>query len=81
MTCRELADFLDEYLANRLSGDVRTQFEHHLRVCPNCRRYLTSYEAGVQLGKHAFDDEKAPLPADVPEELVEAILAARRRTT
>jgi hypothetical protein len=32
----------------------------------------------VKLGKRAFDDEEAALPADVPEDLVRAILAARR---
>jgi hypothetical protein len=32
----------------------------------------------VELGRHAFDDPDAPVPATVPEELVKAILAARR---
>jgi anti-sigma factor RsiW len=78
VTCRELADFIGDYLAGELSDVVRTQFEHHLRLCPNCRRYLAGYEAAVQLGKRAFDNDEAPVPFDVPEDLVEAILAARR---
>jgi anti-sigma factor RsiW len=78
VTCREFADFMMDYLSDELSPESRGQFEHHLNVCANCRKYLTSYEETVKLGKRAFDDEDAPLPADVPEGLVKAILAARR---
>jgi anti-sigma factor RsiW len=77
MTCLEFADFMADYLSGELPPAVREAFEHHLDICTNCRRYLTSYEETVQLGKHAFDDEDELLPPDVPEELVRAILAAR----
>ena len=78
MTCREFADFMMDYVSDELSSESRAQFEHHLSLCANCRKYLTSYEETVKLGKRAFDDEDAAVPADVPEELVEAILASRR---
>ena len=79
MTCRELSDFIGDYLARELHGTVHTSFERHLELCPNCRRYLRSYEETVKLGRHAFDDPNALLPPEVPEELVTAILAARPR--
>ena len=78
MTCREFADFIMDYLSGELSSESRAQFEHHLSLCTNCRKYLTSFEETVKLGKRAFDDDAAAVPADVPEELVKAILAARR---
>ena len=78
MTCREFADFMMDYLSGDMPSESRALFEHHLSLCVNCRKYLTSYEETVKLGKRAFDDEDAALPADVPEELVKAILAARR---
>ena len=78
MTCREFADFMMDYLSGELSAERRAQFEEHLSRCDNCRKYLTSYEETVKLGKAAFDDDKGAVPADVPEELVKAILAARR---
>jgi anti-sigma factor RsiW len=77
MTCREFADFMMDYLSGELPSADRSRFEQHLVLCSNCRKYLTSYEETVKLGKKAFDDDTA-LPADVPEELVRAILAARR---
>ena len=77
MTCREFADFLGDYFSGELEVSVLSGFERHLQLCPNCRRYLRSYEETVKLGKRAFDDEDALVPPHVPEELVRAILAAR----
>jgi len=79
VTCRELADFIADYLSRELPAPIRDAFDHHLTLCPNCRRYLASYEATIALGKAAFDDENAAVPADVPEQLVQAILDARKR--
>jgi anti-sigma factor RsiW len=79
VTCREFSDFIGDYLAGELPGTVHTGFERHLELCPNCRRYVRSYEETVKLGRQAFDDPNAPLPPQVPEELVTAILAARPR--
>jgi anti-sigma factor RsiW len=81
VTCRELADFIADYLTGDLRPEIGAAFEQHLSLCPNCRRYLASYEATVTLGRAAFDVDDAPVPADVPEELVRAILDARRRDT
>ena len=79
MTCREFADFIMDYLSGELSSESRAEFEYHLSLCSNCRLYLTSYEETVKLGKRAFDDEDATVPAQVPAELVKAILAAHPR--
>ena len=79
MTCREFADFMADYLGGELPADARAEFDHHLGLCVNCRKYLTGYEATVTLGRAAFQDDSAVLPADVPEPLVKAILAARSR--
>ena len=80
MTCREFADFMMDFQSGELPSDTRTHFEAHLQACENCRRYLNSYQQTVKLGKCAFEDLDAPVPPEVPESLVQAILAARRRT-
>ena len=79
MTCREFADFMMDYLSGELAPDARQQFDIHLSLCSNCRKYLASYAEIVKLGKRAFDDDEAALPAEVPEDLVKAIIAACRR--
>src|SRR5262249_45620401 len=58
MTCRELADFLMDYLDGGLSPDVRAAFEQHLAVCPNCVAYMKTYRTTIELGRRAFDDDQ-----------------------
>ena len=79
MTCRDFITFLLEYRSGELSPEQRREFDAHLAECPWCVAYLNTYEQTIRLGKAAFAEPEAPVPADVPEELVQAILAARRR--
>jgi anti-sigma factor RsiW len=79
MTCRELSDFLGDYLAGELPVEVRAAFDRHLSLCPNCVHYLASYKSTIELGRRAFADEQADAMSTVPEELVQAILAARQK--
>lgn len=79
MTCREVADFLADYVSGELASDVRVEFDRHLSVCPNCRAYIATYRATIELGRRAFADLDADADGDVPDELVDAILNAVRR--
>ena len=78
MTCRELVEFLETYLDGELSDEVGRRFDEHLAACTECAAYLETYRETVKLAKGAFGDLDDPVPADVPEDLVKAILAARR---
>ncbi len=78
MTCRELADFLMDYLDGDLPPDVRLVFDQHLSVCPNCVAYVKTYRTTIELGQRAFDEDPVDPAAGVPPELVRAILAARK---
>ena len=78
LTCRELIDFIGAYLDDELSEAERERFEDHLAVCPSCVDYLASYRETVRLEAAALGRDDEP-PVDVPEELVRAILGARRR--
>ena len=78
MTCREFVEFLNAYLDGDLSPAERVEFERHLAICPACVRYLASYEATVQATQAALADA-AQTPQDAPAELIDAILAAKRR--
>ena len=80
LTCREFIDFIMAWLDGELEPDVRRSFAEHLDMCPDCVDYLDSYQRTVALGKAAWDAAgDAPVPDDVPEKLVQAVLAARRR--
>lgn len=78
ITCRAFEDFIAEYDAGGLRPAQRFVFDLHLKVCADCRSYLQAYRRATALGQSAFDDPDGKLPDDVPEDLIEAILAARR---
>ena len=78
ITCRELTSFIADYLAGELQADVHRAFEHHLSLCPNCVQYVADYRRAVTLGRNVYDDDATAVTEDVPEELVKAILDARR---
>jgi anti-sigma factor RsiW len=81
MTCRQFADFMMDYLSGDLSAEIRQEFDRHLSLCMNCRKYLAGYEETIRLGRRAFKNDDTELPPDVPEDLVKAIMAARRPIT
>lgn len=78
ITCRQFEDFLHDYQEGSLTARQRRVFELHVAICRECRDYLAAYKETIALGKRAFDDPDAPLPDTVPEDLIEAVLAARR---
>jgi anti-sigma factor RsiW len=79
MTCRELTEFLIDYVDGTLPPAKRTTFDRHLAECADCRTYLGNYEQTIRLGKAVCREEHDAVDDDVPEELVRAIVAATRR--
>jgi predicted anti-sigma-YlaC factor YlaD len=77
LTCRDVADFVAGYLANELGPQARSLFEEHLAECPDCVAYLRGYADTVRLTKDAYAVDA--VEAGVPERLVRAIVAARRK--
>jgi len=79
LTCRELVEFLAEYLEGRLPEDQLARFNGHLATCPSCVSYARSYKDTVRLGRRVFSCPDETVPGHVPEDLVRAILDARDR--
>jgi anti-sigma factor RsiW len=80
LTCREVVEFLMDYLAHQLDPIQRQAFDAHLAGCDECVAYIASYERTVRLGKQALELDE-PANEQVPDTLIKAILAARRRAT
>jgi anti-sigma factor RsiW len=78
MTCREFTDVLSDYLDGDLALAERTCFDEHLGECPDCVVYLRGYEETIRLGKAVCRDDHDAVADDVPEDLVQAILVARK---
>lgn len=79
ITCRQLIDFLADYLSGDLPGEQRAEFDRHLTVCPSCVAYLESYKRTIRLGRMALTATDEPASGVVPEGLVRAVRAARLR--
>ena len=69
MKCRELADFLMDYVSGELPQESRTHFEFHLSKCKNCHEYLVQYEVTIKAGKIACDEMSDEMGA-IPDDLV-----------
>jgi anti-sigma factor RsiW len=78
MNCRECTEFLSDYVDDQLDAVVRQVFELHLTRCTNCATYLEQFRLTVRAEQVAFSDADEEC-MDLPDELVQAILAARNR--
>ena len=79
MKCRELAEFLSDYVNGELPQESRTHFEFHLSKCTNCHEYLVQYEVTIKAGKIACDEMSDEMQG-IPDDLIQAVLAARVKT-
>ena len=77
MKCQEIVEFLMDYLDGELPEHVKACFDMHLQMCPPCVEYLKTYRETILIAKGCCCDEKSKLQ-DVPEPLIQAILAARK---
>jgi hypothetical protein len=80
LTCREFIESLIDYSSGELDPGQYKHFEAHLLWCRNCAVYLSTYKATVRLSKGAFQYSDEAQPAPIPDDLVQAILAARLST-
>ena len=78
ITCKEFEDFVLRYLDGELSARQRSVFELHIRLCRECRDYLAAYRRTIEIGLEAVKSTDESLPDDVPEDLIKAILEARK---
>src|SRR5437870_871449 len=62
--CRDLIDFLMDYLDGELPQVQREEFESHLTICPSCVAYVKTYKEAVVLGKQVCSQADEELPED-----------------
>jgi len=78
MTCAEFEAALVDYLDGTMSTFAKRQVDLHTLLCPLCRRYLRAYERARRLAVEALQESEMETLSAVPEDLVQAILSARR---
>lgn len=79
LSCRQFEDFVLDYFEGSLPTRQRILFDLHLAVCSDCRAYLAAYRRATEMGKTVFPAPDEALPEEVPEDLVQAVLAAQAK--
>jgi anti-sigma factor RsiW len=75
INCRELAEFLIDFVSDELPAEHRAHIEQHLKLCPPCVAYLESYRMTIRLTKRLPCE---PLPPELEKRLRAALEELRR---
>jgi len=78
--CQSLESFVIDFLDDKLPEQTRLLFLKHIEECDHCDKYLQHYRQTIDLSKAALTENKLSETDKIPEELVEAILTASRKT-
>jgi anti-sigma factor RsiW len=87
ITCKSLIAELDAFLDGALGALEESRCRLHLDACADCAKYLRDYRSTIELSRDAtrrpLDAPEPPGgardPSALPDSLLEAILASRRR--
>ena len=66
-TCKEVAQFLGDYVSGRLTVRVRRKSAEHLRICPDCVSFLNTYRSTIAATSKLRADR---LPAKVRDSVL-----------
>ena len=78
MTCREVRDYLFDYLAGDLAPQERGELERHVDGCRHCADSLDATRNVLRVSRAALARVDEPSATDVPGSLVQAIKAHRQ---
>jgi predicted anti-sigma-YlaC factor YlaD len=78
ITCKEFEEFVLSHLDGNLTRAQQAVFDLHLRLCRECREYLAAYQRSMEVGRAVLTTPDDRIPDDVPEDLIKAILVARK---
>lgn len=81
MTCKDLIEFLAEYLDGGLPPSQRAAFERHIGLCRACADYLAAYRQTIRVVHATSQITGRCAPPPLPEGLVTAITSAARVST
>ena len=74
-----MVQFMMDYLSKELPDDTRTVFELPRQRVPGLRDVSGHVPETVVLCRESFKVREQEVPAEVPEDLVQAILAAQKK--
>jgi anti-sigma factor RsiW len=73
-SCKEVCEFLSDFVDGQMSDARRLAFDAHLKACPPCAAYMEQFAATIKLSKKCCCPGKPELP--VPDDLISAVCRA-----
>jgi anti-sigma factor RsiW len=64
IACREMVEFITDYLEGALPRGERKRFERHLAACDGCTAYVEQMRQTIQLVGRIEPDELTPATRD-----------------
>ena len=77
MTCREVRDYLVDYLAGDLAPQEREELERHMQGCSHCADHVDASRHALHVSRAALNDLAAPSPDDGPDALLQAVMGMK----
>jgi hypothetical protein len=59
-TCKQMTDLVFDYLSDKLSPNVKRDFQQHLQICPDCVNFLNTYKKTVSVTRSIRPEEIPP---------------------
>lgn len=56
-TCKRIAALLLAYINDELSPRCKRDFQHHLKICPDCVNFLKTYKKTIQATRTLYPEE------------------------
>lgn len=78
ITCRELVEFLIDFVSNELPPEHRARVEQHLKRCPPCVTYVETYQLTIRLTRQL---PCKPMPPELVQRLREVLEKIREQDT
>ncbi len=73
-SCKEVCEFLSDFVDGQMSAVRRLAFEAHLKACPPCAEYMHQFALTIKLSKKCCCPGKPTSP--IPDDLITAVCAA-----
>ena len=77
MTCREIRDYLVDYLAGDLAPQERNELERHLEGCSHCADHVDASRHALHVSRAALQSLQNPSADEVPDALLKAVLGMK----
>jgi anti-sigma factor RsiW len=80
MMCNDITDLILDYLTEELDPDTTSEFEKHMRICPDCVAFLNTYKQTVQMTRSLrYEDIPPEMEKRVRQFLAQKMKGAPRR--